>query len=98
MGPDLWMLGAVIVLALTQLFVFWYLYRQSQVSNITSESLLDATATGTSEQEADDQVTCPHCGTANDPVFRYCQNCITELPGIPSLSGTAGSQQSRGLS
>lgn len=24
-------------------------------------------------------VTCPHCGTENDPDFRYCSSCISEL-------------------
>lgn len=26
-------------------------------------------------------VTCPECGTENDPEFTYCRDCVAELPG-----------------
>ncbi|WP_225333916.1 zinc ribbon domain-containing protein [Halomicrobium urmianum] len=30
---------------------------------------------------------CPDCETSNDPGFRFCRECGTELPGYDSPSG-----------
>lgn len=37
--------------------------------------------------EAHEQVVCPECETANEPVYRYCRACIAELPGGSVLTG-----------
>jgi hypothetical protein len=39
-----------------------------------------------SSEEADSStITCPRCGTENDPDFTYCRNCITKLPPTDSV-------------
>lgn len=25
-------------------------------------------------------ITCPQCGTENDPIYTYCRNCVCRLP------------------
>ncbi|WP_221621678.1 DUF7577 domain-containing protein [Halocatena pleomorpha] len=38
---------------------------------------------GTSSSEIDPAlITCPHCGTENDPIYTYCRNCVRRLPAI----------------
>lgn len=32
-------------------------------------------------------VACPECGAENDPAFRYCRDCVAELPGGTPLTG-----------
>lgn len=36
-----------------------------------------------------DAVICTSCGTDNDPEYRFCRRCITELPGSVHPGGTA---------
>lgn len=33
---------------------------------------------------------CPECGAENDPGYRFCRNCIAELPGTPSARAPTG--------
>ena len=35
-------------------------------------------------------VTCPACGVENDPEFRYCRDCVAELPGSDRLGSVEG--------
>jgi len=90
MGPDAWVQGAVIILAVVQFGVFWYLYRQSKfATSVSSDQALD---------ENTAEVTCPDCGAPNDRTFRYCQQCVTELPGRMNRPGTADNSERSGLS
>jgi ribosomal protein L40E len=41
--------------------------------------------TESSEETDSSTVTCPRCGTENDPDFTYCRNCITKLPPTDSI-------------
>ncbi|MFB6103436.1 MAG: hypothetical protein ABEJ73_12850 [Haloplanus sp.] len=40
---------------------------------------------GTRERPADTPapatIRCPNCGSANDPDYRFCRECVAELPG-----------------
>ena len=40
-------------------------------------------------------VRCPNCGTENELGYRYCGNCVDELPGAvsPANSGMRSSQR-----
>ena len=96
MGPEFWTRGAVVGLALTQLLVFWYLYRTSTVSTRNNQSRDPDGGAGPSDGGR--QVVCPDCGTANDPGYRFCQDCVTTLPGSPNEPGPTDSHRERGLS
>ncbi len=41
------------------------------------------TAQRGADRSGDDRgsVTCPTCGAENDPGYRYCRGCVSELPG-----------------
>ena len=41
--------------------------------------------TESSDETDSSTVTCPRCGTENDPDFTYCRNCITKLPPTDSI-------------
>lgn len=51
------------------------------------------TAAGDDEPSSD-HVTCGECGTANEVGYRYCRQCVSELPGTISAgrpeTATAG--------
>ncbi|NUB92679.1 zinc ribbon domain-containing protein [Haloterrigena sp. SYSU A558-1] len=49
---------------------------------------LDAERTATVDRDAE-TVVCPDCGAENDLDYRFCRNCVEELPG--SAVGTASS-------
>lgn len=36
----------------------------------------DTTQSGTDSST----ITCPQCGTENDPLYTYCRNCVRRLP------------------
>lgn len=42
-------------------------------------------------------VTCPHCGTDNELGYRYCYDCLTELPGGVSPTSSGTSPRRRGI-
>jgi len=97
MDPDVWMQGTVFALVCTQLVVLWYLYRRSDRSAITDESDADRSMAA-SDRTQGRAVVCPNCGTANVPEYRFCQHCVTELPGRANRPGAAGTPRERGLS
>lgn len=37
--------------------------------------------------ESGETVTCPECGADNDPEYRYCRDCVAELPGSDEIVG-----------
>lgn len=42
-----------------------------------------------------DEVTCPCCGALNEPDYKYCRKCVTELPVGISLTDGPPQGQSR---
>ncbi|MFD1587573.1 hypothetical protein ACFR9U_11300 [Halorientalis brevis] len=98
MGPDLWMQGAVVGLALAQLLVFWVLYRRSEVLGFTTDGRPATPGGKTATSDEERAVVCPDCGSANEPGFQYCQNCVSELPGTASSPDANDTPQGRGLS
>jgi len=81
MQASVWVHGAVVALAVAQLFIFWYLYRRSSASGThrTGRSRLTPT-TQSDRSESTRRVACPNCGTLNTGDFRYCHECVAELP------------------
>ncbi len=37
--------------------------------------------------ESEETVTCPECGAGNDPEYRFCRDCVAELPGSDGIGG-----------
>ena len=84
-----------------QLIVFLYLYYRHQ--NTERSGSGSATATGMTapmagegESETTDPqtggqevVTCADCGAENDPGYRYCRRCISDL-SVDSAPGSHG--------
>lgn len=33
-----------------------------------------------------DDLECPDCGTANEPGYRYCRQCVSPLPGGTAIA------------
>lgn len=91
MALAVWVQGAVVALAAVQFVVFWYLYRQSDIATATSG---ERSTAGGSESA----IFCPDCGASNEPTFRYCQYCVTELPGRTNRTGISENSERSGLS
>jgi hypothetical protein len=92
MIPD-WLFVASTVFLGVSLGVLAYAVRQakSRKAWTGSESAGDAGA-----QTTDDTVQCPACGTTNERGYRYCQECLEELPAsvsyVPDSVGTDNRQ------
>ena len=87
-----WDLGLVIAgfVLNAALLYFTYRYaRQSVPAAASGGTTLDGELGAGDE---DDVVECRHCGAENDPGYRFCRACVSELPGVTSY-GRAGSGQ-----
>jgi len=75
-----WQLAFVLGLALSHaaMAVVYYWLRRNPASTANDVRLADnVTSAPTDEFLA----TCPECGTENELGYRYCRNCVSELPG-----------------
>ncbi len=71
-----WVFIAIGLLLLTHLGILIYAFRNRQ------RPATEQTQGGTGEN-----VLCPDCGETNEPTYRYCRHCVTELPTRgPSLT------------
>ena len=77
--------------ALVHLVVGYYLYRRSgtlggghdSVPRTSANQQLDSdSAVGAGRSDAEHTLRCGHCHTENDPGYRYCRNCVQELPSM----------------
>ncbi|MFB6297158.1 MAG: hypothetical protein ABEH56_01410 [Salinirussus sp.] len=87
-----WLYGVVAVLSLAHLAVLVYAYRQGNESFLAGEA--DPRADG---EEQDSRVSCPDCGTTNERGYRYCRDCVSELPGHLSFDVDSTAPQGRRL-
>jgi predicted amidophosphoribosyltransferase len=37
----------------------------------------------------DDRIACPTCGAPNDPSYRFCRRCISDLSGSSAANAAA---------
>lgn len=53
---------------------------------------------GSKVEPAASQLQCRNCGEANQPEYRYCRQCVAELPKqMQTLTDSAGPQSRRTL-
>lgn len=45
----------------------------------------------------DDRIVCRRCGTANETGFRFCRNCVAELPTRATRASRGAGPQTRGM-
>ena len=71
-----------LVLGTVLLYVFLLIqFARTQLSGEKSSGVT------TREQAEGEHVVCPECGTANEPGYRYCRSCVTELPRSVDFDG-----------
>lgn len=82
--PPEWLYGAFIGLALVHLLVAVRAYR-------AREAAVQAEAVA-----ATDGLECETCGAVNEPSYRFCRECVSELPGRAPVVGGGASPGERG--
>jgi len=87
-----WVYAAIAGLLFAHLLTLLYAYRSNR-----SEPAADAaaeTATVDRVQQREPGVCrCPECGTENDSSYRFCRQCVAELPGPQLQLEQAGGRQ-----
>ena len=85
--------GAAALLVLVHVAVAAYLYRATSTKQEApaSEYIPDRDRTA---GDTDDRVACPACGAPNDPSYRFCRRCISDLSsGVAASSAANGGKQ-----
>jgi ribosomal protein L40E len=102
MDTPMWVYASIAAVALFHLFVLVYLQtRGNRPAADASGAPEPASNAGDAPEAVEDPdgdtVRCRQCGAENERRFRFCRNCVAELPG-PSLSeGAGGVSASRGI-
>lgn len=90
MDAPTWVYASIVGVTVLHLFMFVYLQARRRGSAVSAPG---PTASGDAGDAAgdgdDDTVRCRECGAENRRQFRFCRNCVTELPGA-SLAGDGG--------
>ncbi|WP_336362537.1 DUF7577 domain-containing protein [Halalkalicoccus salilacus] len=81
-------LEIVFALVAFQLAAFLYLYRRHRneehaASTTSTSTVTTSDRTAPSENEEPPVVECIDCGAENDPDYRYCWRCVSDLAGEP---------------
>ncbi|MFQ3320269.1 MAG: hypothetical protein ACI8UR_002257 [Natronomonas sp.] len=82
-----WAAMAAVGLALFHIAIAVYLYRAAAMADAGGREEPYASERGREPQPAQNAVTesidewipCPTCGTPNDPAYRFCRRCISDL-------------------
>lgn len=108
MDTPTWVYASIAAVALFHLFVLVYLQaRGSRPAADASGPPESASNAGDRADDAPepiedpggdgDTVECRQCGAENERRFRFCRNCVAELPGASLSEGAAGVSTSRGV-
>lgn len=108
MSPEPWLYAGVALLASVHLVVLVYAYRSrppvgrdpGTAAGSTGSGHGDSAPDGGAEaptRRTDDRETvrCRQCGTENERAYRFCRNCVAELPGGALGGATTPSPNSR---
>lgn len=75
-----WLAGALVLVTILHVLVLVAALRVRRGGSHSERSSADV---------ADAGVACPDCGARNEPAFRFCRGCATELPGR-GVAGAGG--------
>jgi predicted amidophosphoribosyltransferase len=71
-----WLLGVLGVVAIVHTIAIVATCRQAR-------------AAGKATRQQADEIVCTECGTDNEPAYRFCRECVAELPGHGGPMGSA---------
>ncbi|MCY4729056.1 zinc ribbon domain-containing protein [Natronomonas gomsonensis] len=87
MNTLVWLLLGVAALITVHMGILLYLYRETATDSggQTTEAAPDHER---GPREQPDRTVCPACGAPNDPAYRFCRRCISDLSaGKTTASG-----------
>lgn len=88
-----WVYVAIAVLLSAHLLMLLYAYRANRSdSGFDADIGVDDTG-GASERDDSAICRCPECGTENDSTYRFCRECVAELPATQLHIEHPGRQQ-----
>lgn len=84
MAPDQWRLGLLVAVVLAHLLVTYLLVRRRARASAPRGSEGGTAASGDGVNA--DVVECPTCGAENERGYRFCRQCVEELPGSAGVA------------
>jgi len=85
-----WVYAAIALLLCAHLLILLYAYRANRSDSAFDADAVAADASGDPEAVV---CRCPECGTENDRAYRFCRQCIAELPATQLHIEHPGRQQ-----
>lgn len=79
MNTLVWLLLGVAGLVAVHMGILLYLYRSATDSSTRSADAVDTDREHRPHVEQPDTMVCPACGAPNDPAYRFCRRCISDL-------------------
>ena len=88
-----WVYAAIAGLLFAHLLTLVYAYRSNR-SEPAAEAPTETASVDRVERSEPGVCRCPECGTENDGSYRFCRQCVAELPGAQlSVEQASGRQQ-----
>ncbi|WP_178917045.1 hypothetical protein [Natronomonas gomsonensis] len=90
MNTLVWLLLGVAALIAVHMSLLLYLYRETVTDSSGQSQTADPATNHEREPRAEgpDRTVCPTCGAPNDPTYRFCRRCISDLSaGKTTASG-----------
>jgi|AntRauTorcE11898_2_1112593.scaffolds.fasta_scaffold12420_3 hypothetical protein len=102
-----WAIGYAVAFVVLHLVVGYYFYRRTRElglegdgrAGMMTEGGLDRIEETSASRELPDDasvVRCRHCETENEGGYRYCRNCVQQLPSIARQSASTTMPNERG--
>lgn len=81
MNTLVWLLLGVATLVAVHMGILLYLYRATATESVGATESAEADDADRERPRADgtDRTVCPSCGAPNDPTYRFCRCCISDL-------------------
>jgi hypothetical protein len=87
-----WVYAAIAGLLFAHLLTLVYAYRSNR-SEPAADASAETPSVDRNEQRDPSVCRCPECGTENDSSYRFCRQCVAELPGAQLSVEQAGGRQ-----
>lgn len=88
MNTLVWLLLGVAALITVHMGILLYLYRETATDSSGQTAEPATTHEREPRAEGPDRTVCPACGAPNDPAYRFCRRCISDLSaGKTTASG-----------